>query len=85
MAQPFDKVTSIKARNEYKYVQQENNCEKHLANLKYKYRQEEKTIRYKHNISVLIPTPFISKFNGKRKHWAEVIKNANLFSLLANT
>ena len=82
MAQPFDKVTSIKARNEYKYVQQENNSEKHLANLKNKYRQEEKTTTYKHNISVLMPRPLS---NVKRKQCAEVIKNANLFSLLVNT
>ena len=35
-------------------VQQENNSEKHLANLKYKNRQEEKITRYKRNILVLI-------------------------------
>ena len=51
-------------RRQMQEVQQENNSEKHPANLKYKYRQEEKTTRNKCNISVLIPRPLL---NVKRK------------------
>ena len=59
----------------------EKQLQKHLVNLKYKYKQEEKTTRYKCNISVLIPRPLS---NIQRNRCIELIKDANWESVTSN-